>query len=97
MRYFRERIDYKSNFEEERDCPSLQPHTQKALSSLSINEFHEKWDRKKNSAPLWFKASLTIIIFLALVGLSSAVFYLLTFNSATSAAGLTIQVSTKLQ
>lgn len=97
MRYFKERIDYKSNFEEERDCPSLQPHIQRALSSLSVNEFHEKWDRKKNSAPLWFKASVTIIILLALVGVASAVFYLMAFNGVVSTGSTTLQVSTKLQ
>jgi hypothetical protein len=97
MRYYQEKIDYKSNFEEERDCPSLQPHLQRALSSLSINEFYEKWDRKKQSVPLWFKATAALIILLCLVSLSSAVFYLIIFNSTTTSAGIGLQVSTKLQ
>jgi len=35
MRYFMSKIDYKSNFEEEQSCPSLQLHLEQALSSLT--------------------------------------------------------------
>jgi hypothetical protein len=97
MRYYQEKIDYKSNFEEERDCQSLQPHLERALSSLSINEFYEKWDRKKNSVPLWFKVSAVLVALISILALASAIYFLLQFNAIAANAGNSLQVTTKLQ
>lgn len=80
MRYFENRIDYKSNFEEERDCPSLEHDYEEVRGHIDSQEFYEKWDRKKGQRPLWLKAAWAMVVILAVVSLAVCIFMLVTFQ-----------------
>lgn len=81
MRLFQEKIDYKANFDEDNDCPSLPRQQEEDFDEIREEQFHEKVERKKKLIPFRLKLSFVVLTALLLLSFGSFVTMLITFQS----------------
>ena len=85
MRFFRDKIDYKSNFEEERDCPSLPRQREENLPALQYESFVEKRQKQRASRPLWLKTAVGLLAVMGLLVCGASAVLFVNFSSRSSA------------
>lgn len=95
MRYFNGKIDYKANFDEERDCPSLPSQLEERFEEIYEEQMLEKIERKREKVPLKLKAMYVIILIQILLTSSVFTYFLLQFKSISETNSLRLNILTK--
>lgn len=80
MRYFDEKVDYKVNFEEERECETLPRLEEEDFDEVLEEGFYEKVLRKKKQTPTSLKAGYIILALLTVVSLAVGLYLVLSFQ-----------------
>jgi hypothetical protein len=95
MRYFNEKIDYKANFDEERDCPSLPKQLEQHFEDISEEQFFDRIQRKKENPHRRLKLVFTILIILLVLSLALFTFMVLQYKTFSEKNSLRMSLLSK--